>query len=76
MTHVYMAEIHYSPYESDYLGVFTSTEKAQQACREHHSENAPDEEFPLWEARGDSIRAETAMQAYTVLALELDRRVL
>lgn len=76
MTHVYLAEIHYDGYESDFLGIFSSTEKAQAACVADFEERSPTVEFPAWQARGDSVLAASGDCDYTILAVELDRRVL
>lgn len=72
-THVYIAEIYYGKYDcDDFLGVFSTTEKAQAACRADANSDAL-----VWQGHGDVIRAENTKYnfEYVIRAVALDHVV-
>lgn len=78
----FYAELEVSDYESgDYkrfIGIFSTTEKAQRACQEDNREQGTlgQDTSLRWEAFGDSVKAESVdRDTYHIWPLEIDRRI-
>jgi hypothetical protein len=72
--HVYYTEILYNKYESEFVGVFSTTERAQAAC----NAGCEQQDALIWEGRGDGIRSTDDVTGYTywIAPLAVDRAVL
>lgn len=58
-----------------YIGVFSNSQKAKDACIADCEERIPDGKHLLWMGYGDSLRATCRDGLYAVMALELDMRI-
>lgn len=59
---------------SYFVGLFSSTEKAQRAMQKYHRWLGHEKEL-LWIGVGDSLRCSTPHGVYCILPLEIDRNV-
>lgn len=74
---VYYAELSYNEYESDFLGVFSTSEKAQEACRTDYEYYQEDDAVSFeWQPKGDSIWTDDDRgYTYRVLVMKLDEPI-
>lgn len=58
-----------------FIGLCRTLEKAQGFCTDHYEEITGAPQLLMWQPMGDCVRAETEKGDYTIMLLELDRRV-